>query len=176
MFALPTSIVTTRLSLKPISMDYKQQIYEEFTPEITTYTYPAPAKKIEDTEKFIEGSMKENEEGSNFQIVVIDKKTEEFLGCAGLHNIDTETPELGIWLKKSAHGHGYGKEAITALKEWAEENLDYEYILYPVAEQNIPSRTIPGSLGGKVEDEYDETNMSGVELHMLEYRIYPDGK
>ncbi|MFW6038336.1 MAG: GNAT family N-acetyltransferase [Candidatus Saliniplasma sp.] len=168
------SIETEDLFLRSITMEYKEQIFEEFTPEITTYMYPKSPEKIEGVIKFIKKAKKENEEGSNFQTVVLDKETEEFLGCAGLHHIDEPTPELGIWLKKSAHGNGYGMEAMTALKGWADENLDYEYITYPVAEENIPSRKIPENLGGEICDEYDEKNMSGKELHMLEYRIYPD--
>ena len=37
---------------------------------------------------------------------------------------------MGVWLKKSVHGHGFGKEAMTAIKKWADDNLDYDYILY----------------------------------------------
>lgn len=98
------------------------------------------------------------------------------MGCGGLHHIDKKTPELGIWVKKSAHGHGYGKEVIIALKEWADKNLNYEYILYPVAEKNYPSKKIPEFLGGKVAKEYNEVNMSGKKQHLLEYRIYPPKK
>jgi RimJ/RimL family protein N-acetyltransferase len=119
--------------------------------------------------------MTTNQRGSNLQAVVLDKDDGSFLGCAGIHNIDTGTPEFGIWIKKSAHGNSYGKEAIIALKKWADENLDYEYLLYPVTEENYASRRIPEFLGGIVVREYDETNMSGNLQHILEYRIYPDG-
>ena len=83
-------------------------------------------------------------------------------------------PELGIWIKKSAHGNGYGKEAMVALKKWADKNLKYDYILYPVAQDNLASRKIPEFLGGKIEHEYDEETQNGVTLHFIEYRIYPN--
>ena len=105
-------------------------------------------------------------------MVIIDKKTKEFLGCAGLHHLDRKTPELGIWLKKSSHGKNYGKESIFALKEWADKNIIYDYLLYPVADNNMPSRKIPEALGGKVAREYDKKNLSGVKHHFIEYRIY----
>jgi RimJ/RimL family protein N-acetyltransferase len=170
------TIETKNLCLKGISFEYKDQIFREFSPEITTYMYPKPASKIEETEEFIETSIKQNKEGSNFQIVILDKESKDFLGCGGVHNIDQKTPELGVWIKKSAHGHGYGKEAVIALKEWADENLDYEYLLYPVDTNNIPSRRIPEFLGAMVAREYDETGMSGNKLHLLDYRIYPKKK
>ena len=170
------TIETKNLCLKGITLEYKDDIFREFTPEITTHMFPKPAEKIEETVEFIETSIKENKEGSNFQIVILDKESKDFLGCGGLHHIDRKTPELGIWIKKSAHGHGYGKEAVIALKEWADKNLDYEYILYPVDAENQASRRIPEFFGGEISKEYDEVSMSGRKLHLLEYRIYPPKK
>ncbi|MDP2650517.1 MAG: GNAT family N-acetyltransferase, partial [bacterium] len=108
-------IETKNLLLKAITLDYKEGVFREFTPEITTYMFPRPAERIEETIEFIETSMKENEEGSNLQIVIIHKEDKDFLGCGGLHRINTKTPELGIWIKKAAHGNAYGKEAVVAL-------------------------------------------------------------
>lgn len=170
------TIKTKNLCLKGITLDYKDIIFKEFTAEITTYMFPRPAEEIEETIEFIETSIKKNKNGSELQIVILDKGNEDFLGCGGLHHINGKTPELGIWIKKSAHGHGYGKEAMVALKEWADKNLDYEYILYPVAEKNYPSKRIPEFLGGKVAREYDRVNLSGKNQHFLEYRIYPPKK
>lgn len=165
------SIQTDRLSLVPVSRDYAQDIYREFTKEITTFMYPKPADKIEETYKFIDESIVKNNAGKQLQIVILDKKSKEFLGCGGLHEIDTRTPELGIWIKKSAHGNRYGREAIAGLEKWAQENLDFDYIKYPADKRNISSRKIPESLGGVIAREYKQKNLSGNELDEVEYRI-----
>jgi [ribosomal protein S5]-alanine N-acetyltransferase len=94
------------------------------------------------------------------------------LGCTGIHEIHSKNPELGIWLKKSVQGQGYGLETMTALKRWADENLDYEYLIYGVDQANIPSRRIPEKLGGRIVNKYNKTNLSGRVLHLVEYRIY----
>lgn len=164
-------IVTNRLLLKPISMEYKEDIFKEFTDEITTYMYPRPPKEIFETESFINDSVAEMKNEAHLVLVIIKKDTKELLGCTGIHNINSKNPELGIWLKKSAHGKGYGLETITALKKWAEEHLNYEYLVYPVDRRNIPSRKIPERLGGTIFREFDKTNLSGRVLHMVEYRI-----
>ena len=169
------TIETNNLLLQAITLDCKEEIFKEFTSEITTYMFPKSPDKIEETIEFIETAMKENKEGSNFQVVVLNKKTKEFLGCGGIHHINTKTPELGIWIKKSAHGNTYGKEAMIAFKKWADKNLDYEYILYPVVDVNYASRKIPEFLGGKITKEYDE-NLNGKKQHLLEYSIYPNQK
>lgn len=168
-------IETGNLILKGIGFEYKDDIFREFTEEITVYMFPKSPEKIEDTIEFIETAVKKNKEGSDFQVVVLDKRNKEFLGCGGIHHIDGKTPEFGIWIKKSAHGHNYGKEAVVALKEWADRNLDYEYLLYPVDVRNYASKRIAEFLGGKIAREYDEVNMSGDKLHLVEYRIYPLG-
>jgi ribosomal-protein-alanine N-acetyltransferase len=168
------TIETKNLFIRTISLADKDDIFKEFTDEITTHMFPKPADNIEETIDFIQTSIKENKEGSNFQIVILNKETKEFLGCGGIHHIDQKTPELGIWIKKSAHGNGYGKEAVIGLKEWADANLDYEYLLYPVDAQNLASKRIPEFFGGKIAREYQEINMSGNKLNLQEYRIYPN--
>lgn len=170
---LTVKIETERLLLVPIEMKYKESIFKEFTSDITTFMYPRPSKDISETEAFINDSLKGLGEGNNLQFVIIAKDSQEFFGCAGLHNVDSKTPEMGVWLKLSAHGNGYGKEAMTGIKKWADSNLKYDYILYPVADKNIASRKIPESLGGKIEREYDQEGMSGNKYHCIEYRIYP---
>ena len=173
---IPEPIETEHLILKGISLEYKDDIFNEFTPEIVLYMTPKPAKVIEETMEFINCAVKENLEGGNIQMVILDKNSGEFLGCGGLHHIDSKTPELGIWIKKSAHGHGYGMETIHALKKWADENLEYDYILYPVAEDNIASRRIPESMGGVIDGETYEKNGLGQEMHFVEYKIYSNRK
>lgn len=173
---LSVLIETERLLLKPISLKYKDGMFVEFNEEITTLMYPKPADDISEIEEFIESSIKGLKNGSNLQLVVLDKEGSDFLGCAGLHHIDRSDPELGVWIKKSVHGQAFGKEAMQAIKDWADDNLDYDYILYPVAENNIASRKIAESLGGKIVKEYNEINKSGKRLNIVEYRIYNEKK
>jgi RimJ/RimL family protein N-acetyltransferase len=173
---LNVKIKTSRLLLLPITTRYKQEIFKEFTEEITVYMNPEPAKDISETEDFINKSIRELKKGDNLILVVLNKISKEFLGCIGLHHINRNTPELGIWLKDSAHGHKYGQEAMKALKKWADENLTYEYLLYPVADKNIASRKIPELLGGKIAREYDKEVQGSNKYHWLEYRIYANKK
>lgn len=164
---------TERLLLVAITEDYTEVIFEEFTPEVTFYMYPRSPHRIEETMNFIRESLVGLERGSNLQLVILKKETGEFLGCGGLHNIDSRVPEFGIWLKESAHGNAYGMEAIKALHEWAVANLEYEYLKYPVDEENYPSRRIPEALNGVIEKEYDVMSLNNRRLFILEYRIYP---
>lgn len=170
---LAVKIETERLKLVPISMEWKMDCFHEFNPEITTYMHHAPPKDPSVVEKFIMESLEELKHGTNLQLVILKKDTNEFLGRVGLEEPHTKHPELGVWVKKSAQGQAYGREAATAVKKWADAHVGYEYIVYPVDRDNIASRKIPESLGGKVHESYSKESESGRILHTVEYRIYP---
>jgi [ribosomal protein S5]-alanine N-acetyltransferase len=105
-------------------------------------------------------------------LAILEEEKSEFLGLAGLHNIKSKTPEIGIWIKKSAHGNKYGLEAITAFIHWAKTNIDYTHLRYPVDKRNIASRRIPEMNGGIIMKEYKKINQRGFELDEVEYWIY----
>lgn len=165
------TITTERLKLVPVSKDYAEIIFKEFTPEVTTYMFPKPAETIDDTLAFITMSQEQREKGEAFNVSILHGQTGELLGGGGINHMNTNTPELGIWIKKAAHGNKYGREAVKGLKEWAEKNLQYDYLIYPVDKRNIPSRKIAESLGGVAKKEYKKINQSGNEHDMIEYWI-----
>ena len=146
-------------------------MFRELTLEVSKYLSFDPTGKIEDTYAYIKNSQADIKNGTNFPVVVINKITKEFIGCSGIHKISSGSPELGIWIKKSAHGQGYGKEIIGGLVHWAEENLEYEYIYYPVARANIASKKVAESVGGILYKEEIHTWPSGKILDELIYRI-----
>lgn len=170
-------IPSGRVLLRPISERDTWQVFENFTAEVTRYMVPQPSDRVEDTVQFIRRSLTAMERGENLQLVIVDKASGEFLGGCGLHGKGTpRTPELGIWLKAAAHGNGYGREAITALVQWAEQNLLYDYLIYPVDRDNIPSRKIPETLGGEIFEETICARQDGGSLDIVVYRIYPQNK
>jgi [ribosomal protein S5]-alanine N-acetyltransferase len=146
---LDINIQTDRLSLVPVSLEYANQMLKELTEEITKYLSFYPPKSLEEENEFIEKSRKEMENGESIVLAILDKSNREYLGNVGLTNIKTKTPEMGIWIKKGAHGKKIGREAAVALKEWAFKNLELDYVLYTMDINNIASKKIAESLGGK---------------------------
>lgn len=165
------TIETERLVLKPISPAYIDSIFHEFTPEVATYMYPRPAEKRIETEAFVRVAQEENEDGTSLTLVITERETGEFLGCVGLHRLTESRPEFGIWVKQSAHMHGYGREAVRTLKRWADRHLDYEYLIYPVDSRNVASRKIPESLGASIISQFEGTGGMGQDLTLIKYRI-----
>ncbi len=167
-----TQILTTeRLFLKPLSEDVLVECFEYFTEDIVKYMQSAVPKSIEDTIEFINAMKKKRAKYESFVYALHSKQNNEFLGCVALHNLKKEIPELGVWIKISAHGHGYGGEAVHGLVEFAKQ-LGYRKLEYPVDCRNTSSKKIPLSLGGYLAKEHlIEKSRDGRELDMEVYRI-----
>jgi ribosomal-protein-alanine N-acetyltransferase len=166
-------IASARLMLKPITQQYAQAVFSEFTADVTRYMFPKPAERIAETEEFIRKSEEARAAQADLVLVIVDRFSEEFLGCVGLHmrNDNPREPELGVWTKKSAQGQGYGREAIQALHRWASENLQVDFFVYPVDRANVSSRKIAEFLGGVFVQEKKVPTMHGSVMDSLEYQI-----
>ncbi len=163
-------IDAARIQLHTLSVQYADEIYREFTPEITRYMMAAPPAGIGDTAAFIDAARSTLERGEDFHFVICGRSGAGFLGICGLHGQDGP-PELGIWLKKSAHGRGYGFEAMAALIAWAEGCIEFDSLVYPVDRRNLPSRRVAEKLGGKIIGERTVTSLSGAVLDEIVYGI-----
>lgn len=164
---------TERLRLVPVSTKYTEQIFLEFREPVIKYMNAPAPKNIEELRERHKRWEAQLKEGTRLFMAVLLKESDEFLGCFGLEGIKGKTPEMGGWLKKSAHGHGYGREAGAALKQWADENLEYDHILWPCAKENTSSRKVAESIGGKIHKEYVKKTDSGKTWPYLDYWIGP---
>jgi RimJ/RimL family protein N-acetyltransferase len=164
---------TERLLLKPISFEYLEDVYQNFTSEISTYMIPQPPDSISGAAEFVSDTMSKSHRGEEITLVILQEHTQEFMGLVTLFQLHTDYPEFGIWLKKEAQGKKFAQEAMLKVKRWAEENLNYKYLKYPVDKNNTVSQKLAEKMGGVVEAEYQMTNAKGQELNFLEYRIYP---
>jgi len=161
-----------RVLFSSLTSEYRKYIFKEFTKEITRFMFPASPSEISEIDSFIERSREGMENKTDLVLVITDKNNNDFLGICGLHgNKRPKEPELGIWLKKSAHSKYLGREAIKYLVSWVQKNIEYNYLVYPVDKENIPSRKIAEYLGGKVFHENTKKNMSGNILNEVTYKI-----
>lgn len=165
-------IVTGRLRLMHTFHDYDNENFKEFTKKVTRYMNWEPFDTLEDLEKSIDARYEKIIAGEMIRLTTLNKETGEFLGIGTITDIKTSTPELGIWIKQSAHGHHYGKEAVQGLKEWAEKYLEYDYLKYPFDKNNISSKKIAEALGGVYGASYPVKIDSGKILDVIEYRMY----
>lgn len=165
-----------RVRLVTISEAYTEEIYRNFTPDITRYMMPAPPSDISETRAFVTSALLGLERGDDLHCVICLRDSDEFLGICGLHERHGPAElELGIWIKKASHGNRYGLEAIGALRDWAEKHIEFERLIYPVDRCNISSRRIAEALGGTIIEEKKVISMSGTELDEVVYGIERGG-
>jgi len=168
-----TQLVTERLVLRKLSMELAHQIFEGVDDEVTRYTWFRTPKKLAETEDFIREFSEKHRLGTDLTFAVFKKDTQEFIGCCGIHSIGKlRTPELGVWIKKAVWGRKYGREMIAELVCWARKNLDFDYLAYPVARENIKSRKIPEALGISTFEEKGNETRNGRTLDIVVYKFY----
>ncbi|WP_252179479.1 GNAT family N-acetyltransferase [Endozoicomonas sp. 4G] len=165
------SIVDRGLKLVSISDKYAKEIFCEFSEEVTRYMAPKPTENINETLDFISCSI-EGMKAKQQLVLVITSLKDEFLGCVALYcRGNACSPELGVWVKKTAHGNGYGRKVVSSLFQWASNTINFKYAIYPVDRRNIASRKIPESLGGVIFKEAKVTTESGNVLDEVVYQI-----
>jgi RimJ/RimL family protein N-acetyltransferase len=163
------------LILKPISPEYAEDIFREFDDNVTKYMSRGPNESLESTNEFVEKSLAGTKRGEKAQLVVTDRDG-DFLGLTSVERANTKTPELGLWLKESAQGQGFGPELIFALYKWATENLDVDYFVYRADKENVGSWKIAEKLiaeyGGEYIGEIPEI-LRGRERLIKTYHLSP---
>ncbi len=142
-------IRSARLQFSTFKMADAEEVYACITPGIARFMSWEPPRSFDEYKANRQASLQANHQ-SVFSFVIRRIDSMECLGVAALDDADQPTPELGIWLKESAHGHGYGTEAIKAVAGWATKTLSKESFLYPVAVENVASRRIAEKLNGAI--------------------------
>jgi RimJ/RimL family protein N-acetyltransferase len=142
-------IRSARLQLTPFKMADAEEVFNCITPATARFMRWEAPKSLNEYKANREARLRANDQ-SALSFVIRRSDTMECLGIAGLDEADQPTPELGVWLKEAAHGHGYGTEAVRTIAQWATKTLAKESFLYPVAVENVASRRIAEKLNGEI--------------------------
>jgi RimJ/RimL family protein N-acetyltransferase len=142
------NIRSARMTLKPFTSADADDAFSCITPSLTRFMSWDPPASREEFDQVWRAWLLTIQDGSDFVFVSRSAVDNQFLGLVGLHRAQTENPELGIWIREDRHGNGFGREAVTAVADWASTHLKPSSFSYPVAEQNGASRRIAESLGG----------------------------
>lgn len=168
---METVLETARLRLVPVSEAHVDDIFRYFDEKVTAYMVPGPAADKEETRAVVRRFIRQRENGTDFVFAITRRTDGEFLGLAGLHDLESGVPELGIWTKTQTHGHRFGREAVGGLIEEARRRGFHEAV-YPVDKRNVPSRKIPLFYGGRLIEEAREfRTQDGRLLEIEQYAI-----
>jgi RimJ/RimL family protein N-acetyltransferase len=165
------SLSSRRLLLKSFTSDDAREAFLAATPTIARFMSWEPAPSLEAFERIWQSWIPKMRAGTDVSLTVRRTPSLEFLGIAALHNTDAVEPEVGIWIKESQHGYGHGREAIAMIVAFAADDLGKQAVVYPVVEQNGPSRRLAESLGGRIVGSRLLRKAGGIEHPEVVYRI-----
>jgi RimJ/RimL family protein N-acetyltransferase len=163
-------LLANRLSLRAFTPADAPEIFAAVSPTITRFMSWDPSPSLAAFAEVWRQWLPRMAVGTDLSLVIRLRVTDEFLGVAGIHRIGSAEPEVGIWLKETAHCLGYGREAVAAIV-WARAHIGATALIYPVAKQNLPSRRLAESLHGIISGERNLRKSSGVVLDEVVYRI-----
>lgn len=162
---------TERLTIQPFSNSFLEEYYKEFTDEITKYQYPDSFSNIDMANQIVSEFVKDMEQGNMLELVILTQEG-EFIGSMEAFGITKETPEIGLWLKRSAHGKGYGYEALRGLLDHLNATGKYQYFIYEVDVRNVPSIRLVEKFRFEKSGYEEITTESGKTLKLQTYYIY----
>jgi RimJ/RimL family protein N-acetyltransferase len=165
------ALFANRLALHAFTPADAPEIFAAVSPAITRFMSWDPSPSLAAFAEVWRQWLARTTAGTDLSLVIRLRATGEFLGVAGVHRIGSAEPEVGIWLKETAHGLGYGREAIGAIVTWAPAHIGAAALIYPVAKQNRPSRRLAESLHATIVGERKLRKSSGVVLDEVVYRI-----
>jgi RimJ/RimL family protein N-acetyltransferase len=147
------------------------ETFAEANDRIAKYMSWTPSASEAEFRAIWQGHVRSMSAGKDLHLVIRLRKTNEFIGRAGLHPADGALLETGVWIKEAAHGHGYGREAVAAVIEWATATFHASGFLYPVVDENTPSRRLAEALRGVIIGTRQRRKAGDAERTLLLYRI-----
>lgn len=155
--SLPKQLSTERLEIKPVSVEWLDEIFAENKGNVKEYFVKFAIKS--DAQTWINENRRMFERGEKMEMVVLDSSSKEFLGMVSLQRIKI-APEFGVWIKEGAQGKGYGKEAVKTVLDWYKLTFGMEEkVRYLVESGNMTSVKLARAL--QMEQKGQLTNEEG---------------
>src|SRR5215510_11728335 len=165
------SFASPRLRLRAFTAKDVPEAFTLATPSLTRFMGWDPSPSLRAFSEIWRAWLPSMAAGTDLALAVRLKTTGEFLGMGGLHRIDCPQPELGIWIRESAQGLGYGREVVAAIVAWGSARIRSAGFVYPVVTENRASRRLAESLGGTLVGTAVLRKPSGATLDEVVYRI-----
>lgn len=151
---------TDRLYIRPVKIEDKELIFEYRSDSITNKYQGWIPKNIDEVTEFIEKIAPEiNTPETWFQLAILHKETNIFIGDIGIHFLDMENrqAEIGCTLNKNFQGKGYATEALSEVIKYLFYNLQKHRIVTSIDPGNINSIKLVERLGFRKEAHFIES-------------------
>ena len=168
-----TFIATARLTMAAFKPADARESFIEANDRIARFMSWNPPESEDAYGAIWRASLADMKIGRQLSLVIRVANTNEFIGSAGLQPADDLLLETGVWIKTTAQRKGFGREAVAGVIAWASDAFHPSGFLWPVVDENMPSRALAESLGGKVIGSRQRQKPGDAERTLLLYVIPP---
>jgi ribosomal-protein-serine acetyltransferase len=143
-------LTTTHLDLVPVSPAHAHSLFQavvDSQPELLPWMPWAREPTFEGTLAQTVSSEREWYEDTEFHFSLIDRRTGQVLGIAGLNRDGPGSAELHYWIRSDHVGQGLTTEACKALIGWAPSALGAQRLTLWAGRENGASRRVAAKLG-----------------------------
>jgi [ribosomal protein S5]-alanine N-acetyltransferase len=153
------SIETKRLGLRLLQQEDVDHLAGLNSDSDVRQFFPDGTQNREQTETRMKDFISFYEEKGLPCFVMFELESGEFVGRCGFGLVETGEIEVGYLLHKKFWGKGYASEALTALLEWAKENINTSYIIAFTPVEHIASQRVMQKCG---MEHYKNDSAKGV--------------
>ncbi len=158
---------TDRLILRELQLSDTEAFFAmDSNPKVHHYLWNKPVQKIEETIKVIDFVKKQYIDNGIGRFAMISKKTNEFIGWAGLKfntemvNNKVNFYDIGYRLDEKFWGKGFASEASFAWLKYAFETMKIKTMEAAAHSENIASNRILRKMGMQMTEQYLEDGVS----------------
>lgn len=152
----PIEIATDRLKLRPIKKSDAEPMSDVLGNEAVMEFSDDGALEDSQINDWISGKVEQFEATGRPVMAVTDQETGEVIGYCGLFDCEIEgvsEVEIGFRFAANHWGKGYATEAVTALLDYARQNLRLERVVAMIDPSNEGSLGVAEKLGMKYEKD-----------------------
>lgn len=151
-------IESKRIFLRPIAAGDKEAVFSYRSDAETNKYQGFIPKNTEEVTDFISKNPNEfNQADTWFQLVLIDRVSDELIGDIGIHFIDEQQVEIGCTLAKASHGKGYANEALRAVIDYLFQQLNKHRVIGSIDPLNTSSISLLERLGFRKEAHFKQS-------------------
>ncbi|MGB1121741.1 MAG: GNAT family N-acetyltransferase [Saprospiraceae bacterium] len=153
-------LTTQRTFIRPIQPSDSEPIFRYRSDAMTNKYQGFIPKTLQEVDDFIATNPTEiNQKNTWFQLVIIEKITNQIIGDIGIHFIGNDgfQCEIGCTLDKNYHGKGLATETLHAVISYLFKDLNKHRIVTSIDPENISSIRLVERLGFRKEGHFKKS-------------------
>lgn len=151
-------IETPRCRIEPFRIEWIdfQDLTEAFCEANENLYVSEHLPTIEQEQSFITGTITSRRSGKAFECFVFEKWSNHIIGAIGINSIDSNEPNLGLWIRKEYQWKWYGTEMYSHFISWLKNETNLTFVKHATNPENIGSIHLAEKFQWKLQEALTE--------------------